>query len=69
MTSVTMYGFAFAMGQYFCFLYMATYGLGIALARFDRIDAPNGPKCVGRIHLYSHMWRYFDQGFYDFLFR
>lgn len=64
-----MYGLGYAMGQLFCNKYIIMYGLSIALARFDRIDAPDGPRCIGRIHLYSHMWRYFDQGLYDFLFR
>lgn len=64
-----MYGFGYGLGQYFCCRYMVSYGLAIALTKFDRIDAPNPPKCIGRIHLYSHMWRYFDQGLHDFLFR
>lgn len=65
----TMYGFAYSMGQFFCNKYIVSYGLGIALAKFDRIDAPRMPMCIGRIHLYSHMWRYFDQGLHDFLFK
>lgn len=67
--SLAMYGFGYGLGQYFCCRYMVSYGLAIALTKFDRIDAPNPPKCIGRIHLYSHMWRYFDQGLHDFLFR
>lgn len=64
-----LYGFGIAIGQFFCLKYMVFYGLGSAIAKFERIDAPNPPKCVARIHLYSHMWRYFDQGLHDFLFK
>lgn len=64
-----LYGFGIAIGQFFCLKYMIFYGLGSAIARFERIDAPNPPKCVARVHLYSNMWRYFDQGLHDFLFK
>jgi len=33
----------------------------------DGIKAPSAPKCVARIHLYSDMWRYFDNGLYKFI--
>lgn len=64
-----VYGFAYAIGQYFCNKYIVAYGLGLSLAKFDRIDAPRKPMCVGRIHLYSKMWKHFDQGLHDFLFK
>lgn len=64
-----LYGFAYAIGQYFCNKYIVAYGLGLAMATFDRIDAQRKPMCVGRIHLYSKMWKYFDQGLHDFLFK
>lgn len=63
------YGFVISIGHYFCIKYMIIYGFGSAIARFERIDAPDPPKCVARIHIYSHMWRYFDQGLHDFLFK
>ena len=28
---------------------------------------PPHPKCIGRIHLYSDMWRHFDNGLYLFM--
>ncbi|XP_031631448.1 protein-cysteine N-palmitoyltransferase Rasp-like [Contarinia nasturtii] len=65
----TLYGFGYAMGQYFCNKYMVLYGFGLALAKFDRIDAQRKPMCIGRIHLYSKMWKNFDRGIYDFLFK
>ncbi|CAB4054669.1 Dynactin subunit 5 [Lepeophtheirus salmonis] len=41
-------------------------GLG-RLFMADGIDIPHHPQCIGRIHLYSNMWRYFDNGLYIFL--
>lgn len=64
-----LYGFGIAIGQFFCIKYIVAYGLGSAIAQFERIDAPARPKCVARIHVYSKMWRYFDQGLHEFLLR
>lgn len=30
---------------------------------------PDKPKCIGRVHLYSDMWKWFDRGLYEFLFK
>ncbi|KAH8371119.1 hypothetical protein KR093_006284, partial [Drosophila rubida] len=57
------------MGQFFFLYYVVTYGLGIAFAEHDGIAAPRRPRCIGRIHFYSDMWKYFDEGLYEFLFR
>ncbi|XP_017057828.1 protein-cysteine N-palmitoyltransferase Rasp [Drosophila ficusphila] len=57
------------MGQFFFLYYVVTYGLGIAFARQDGIPAPSRPRCIGRIHFYSDMWKYFDEGLYEFLFQ
>jgi len=57
------------MGQFFFLYYVVTYGLGIAFAVQDGIPAPNRPRCIGRIHFYSDMWKYFDEGLYEFLFQ
>lgn len=62
-----LYGFGIAIGQFFCVKYIISYGLGSAIAQFERIDAPERPKCVARIQVYSNMWRYFDQGLHEFL--
>ncbi|XP_030385171.1 protein-cysteine N-palmitoyltransferase Rasp [Scaptodrosophila lebanonensis] len=57
------------MGQFFFIYYVITYGLGISFAENDGIPAPSRPRCIGRIHFYSDMWRKFDEGFYEFLFK
>ncbi|EDW79910.1 uncharacterized protein Dwil_GK17762 [Drosophila willistoni] len=57
------------MGQFFFLYYVVTYGLGIAFAVHDGISAPSRPRCIGRIHFYSDMWKYFDEGLYEFLFK
>lgn len=57
------------MGQFFFLYYVVTYGLGIAFAQQDGIPAPKRPRCIGRIHFYSDMWKYFDEGLYEFLFQ
>lgn len=56
------------MGQFFYTKYVVSYGFGILMGRMDRIDTPDLPKCIGRIHQYSDMWKHFDQGLYEFLF-
>lgn len=57
------------MGQFFFIYYVITYGLGIAFAQHDGLAPPHKPRCIGRIHFYSDMWKYFDEGLYEFLFR
>ena len=37
------------------------------VARTDGVEAPGHPACIGRVHLYSDMWRYFDAGLYEFM--
>lgn len=61
------YGMGYSMGVMFQLKYVVTYGLSCTVARAEQIRTPNHPKCIGRIHLYSDMWRYFDQGLYFFL--
>ena len=55
------------MGQFFHMKYLVYYGFPVAFMLSDNIDAPSTPKCIGRIHLYSDMWRYFDNGLYKFI--
>lgn len=62
-------GFTAAIGLNFNIFYMISYGVGIAIANFDRIDAPNLPICVVRINEYSTVWRHFDEGFYKYTYR
>lgn len=55
------------MGQYFHIKYVVQYGLSTALAAFEGVAVPRLPRCIGRVHLYSDMWKYFDPGLYNFL--
>lgn len=63
----TLCGIGFAMGQFFHLKYVVFYGVPRPFLIEDSIDAPTPPKCIARIHLYSDMWRYFDNGLYKFL--
>lgn len=63
------YGFGYCMGQYFLNKYVVVYGLASTVCKAEDIDAPPQPKCIGRIHLYSDMWKHFDRGLYKFLLR
>lgn len=63
-----LHAIGYFMGQFFYLYYVITYGLGIAFAKYDGLNPPRAPRCVGRIHFYSDMWKYFDEGLYEFLF-
>ncbi|XP_072388165.1 uncharacterized protein rasp isoform X2 [Diabrotica undecimpunctata] len=65
----SLYGFGYTMGQFFHLKYVILYGMSTNCAAFENIDVPNLPRCIGRIHLYSDMWKYFDVGLYKFLLR
>ncbi|CAG9857487.1 unnamed protein product, partial [Phyllotreta striolata] len=62
-----LYGYGYTMGQYFHIKYLVQYGLSTSMASCDGVKVPNLPRCIGRVHLYSDMWRYFDMGLYEFL--
>lgn len=64
-----LYEYGYLMGQIFHHKYSIFYGYSIALGIFDNISMPNRPKCISRINRYSDMWKYFDQGLYEFLFK
>ncbi|XP_044731259.1 protein-cysteine N-palmitoyltransferase Rasp [Chrysoperla carnea] len=63
------YGLGYCMGQFFHIKYVVIYGISTTIMKFENIKAPPTPKCIGRIHLYSYMWKYFDYGLYLFLVR
>jgi hypothetical protein len=65
----TLCGLGYSMGQFFCIKYVFFYGFTRPFVMADGIDPPNHPKCIGRIHLYSDMWRFFDQGLHRFMHR
>ena len=60
-------GMGYGMGQFFHLKYVVMYGMSSHLARLDGVEAPGHPACIGRIHLYSDMWRHFDSGLYEFM--
>ena len=60
-------GMGYAMGQFFHLKYTVMYGFSCHLARTDGVPAPGHPACIGRVHLYSDMWRHFDAGLYEFM--
>lgn len=64
-----LYGQGYCMGQFFHIKYVVLYGISTTIAQFEGIIVPKTPKCIGRIHLYSDMWKYFDRGLYLFLLR
>lgn len=63
----TLGGLGYTMGQFFCMKYIFFYGINRPFVMADGIEPPYHPKCIGRIHLYSDMWRYFDSGLYKFM--
>lgn len=63
-----VYALGYFMGQYFFLYYIVVYGLGIAITRFEGLRPLSLPRCIGVIHYYTDMWKYFDQGLYEFLF-
>ncbi|XP_068893417.1 protein-cysteine N-palmitoyltransferase Rasp [Tenebrio molitor] len=65
--SCSLYGYGYTMGQFFHIKYVVSYGLANSFARFEGVTVPSQPVCIGRIHLYSDMWKYFDAGLYNFL--
>ncbi|XP_044264293.1 protein-cysteine N-palmitoyltransferase Rasp isoform X2 [Tribolium madens] len=67
--SWSLYGYGYTMGQFFHIKYLVIYGLATSFAKFENIKVPSLPVCIGRIHLYSDMWKYFDAGLYNFLLR
>lgn len=65
--SWSLYGYGYTMGQFFHLKYVVMYGITTTLANFENVEIPKTPRCIGRVHLYSDMWRYFDPGLYTFL--
>ena len=65
----TLAGIGYSIGQFFMMKYVFFYGITRPFMKADGIDPPDHPKCIGRIHLYSDMWRYFDAGLHKFMHR
>ncbi|KAM7356022.1 protein-cysteine N-palmitoyltransferase Rasp [Cochliomyia hominivorax] len=67
-TKFGLYAVGYFMGQFFFMYYVISYGLGIAFAQYDGMQPPRKSRCIGLVHYYSDMWKYFDEGLYEFLF-
>ena len=64
----TLAGVGFSVGGFFNLKYIVFYGFPRPFIVEDGITkAPPHPKCIYRIHRYSEMWRFFDNGLYLFL--
>jgi hypothetical protein len=65
----TLAGLGFLKGMFFNIKYIIFYGIPIAIGEFESIPMPSAPKCICRIHKFSDMWKSFDNGLYEFLFK
>ena len=63
----TLCGICYTLGQFFHLKYVVFYGFPKPFIEVDGVESPLVPRCVGRIHLYSDMWRFFDNGLYRFI--
>jgi protein-cysteine N-palmitoyltransferase HHAT len=69
LNSLTFFGVGYCLGQFFNNKYIIHYGVSITFGQFDNIDMPQTPRCICRVHRYSDMWKWFDHGLYEFLFK
>lgn len=69
LNSLTFFGVGYLMGQFFNNKYIIHYGVPITFGEFDGIAMPRTPRCICRVHKYSDMWKWFDHGLYEFLFK
>uniref|UniRef100_A0A914DN28 Uncharacterized protein n=1 Tax=Acrobeloides nanus TaxID=290746 RepID=A0A914DN28_9BILA len=58
---------AYISGQFFHLKYVVIFGVPSLFAMVDGMQPPGPPICISRVSKYSQMWRYFDQGLYQFL--
>ncbi|XP_077537823.1 protein-cysteine N-palmitoyltransferase Rasp-like [Haemaphysalis longicornis] len=58
----SLVGYANMLLLFFYMKYRVLYGLARNYARIECLELPQPPKCIGRAHLCSHFWRYFDHG-------
>ncbi|CAI5447013.1 unnamed protein product [Caenorhabditis angaria] len=59
---------AYCCGQLFHVKYVIIFGVPAFFAReLDGMRPPCEPICISRVSLYSRMWRFFDNGLYNFL--
>lgn len=60
------HGFYWWAGFLFMSKHLVVYGMATSAAKAEGISVPNTPRCIGRITLYSEMWKTFDQSMYWF---
>lgn len=66
---VALFGYGYLLGQQFQLKYVVSYGFACTFAKLDGVDTPPLPICIARVHKYSDMWKNFDRGLYEFLFK
>lgn len=64
-----LYSFGYVMAVLFYAKYNVMYGFSVALAQFDGMATPGLPCYIGLVPWFSDMWKYFDTGLYEFLFK
>lgn len=69
LNSLTFFGVGYLLGQFFNNKYIIHYGVPITFGQLDGIAMPKTPRCICRVHKYSDMWKWFDSGLYEFLFK
>ncbi|KAH9375493.1 hypothetical protein HPB48_008536 [Haemaphysalis longicornis] len=62
MNRTGLVGYAIMLHLCFYLKYVVQYGMARSFARIERLELPQPAKCIGRGHLCSHFWRYFDHG-------
>lgn len=69
LNSWALYSFGHIMAVLFFAKYSVMYGFATSLAQFDGMATPCLPRYIGLVHWFSDMWKYFDVGLYEFLFK
>lgn len=69
LNSLAFFGVGYLLGQFFNNKYIIHYGVPITFGQLDGIEMPKTPRCICRVHKYSDMWKWFDHGLYEFLFK
>lgn len=69
LNSLAFFGVGYLLGQFFNNKYIVHYGVPITFGTLDGIAMPKTPLCICRVHKYSDMWKWFDHGLYEFLFK
>uniref|UniRef100_A0A131XJM8 Putative acyltransferase required for palmitoylation of hedgehog hh family of secreted signaling n=1 Tax=Hyalomma excavatum TaxID=257692 RepID=A0A131XJM8_9ACAR len=60
--TTSLVGLGVILNIMFYMKYRVNYGAAVSCARIEGHTLPAPPKCIARVHLCSHFWRYFDNG-------